>query len=163
MFHATSIIYIYIYIIITLILFDLGYTMNEKIKVRRGKKKLEKYKAMISEEIARMQNEKERKEEHRRKLFFQLRRINNLLIYQEAIKELKKEEKYKEAYKILCETTVLSPICGRICPHKSQCEGSCVRGIKGESVSIGNLEAFIGDLAIKNNYKIIKKMIFSLG
>jgi len=95
MFHATSIIYIYIYIIITLILFDLGYTMNEKIKVRRGKKKLEKYKAMISEEIARMQNEKERKEEHRRKLFFQLRRINNLLIYQEAIKELKKEEKYK--------------------------------------------------------------------
>lgn len=69
---------------------------------------------------------------------------------------LTKEERFKEAYEILCRTTVLQPICGRICPHKSQCEGSCVRGIKGESVSIGNLEAFIGDLAIKNNYKIPK-------
>lgn len=67
-----------------------------------------------------------------------------------------KEEKYEEAYYKLCQTTVLSPICGRICPHKSQCEGSCVRGIKGESVSIGNLEAYIGDLAIQNGYKIPK-------
>ncbi len=67
-----------------------------------------------------------------------------------------KEGKYEEAYKTLCETTVLSPICGRICPHKSQCEGSCVRGVKGESVSIGNLEAYIGDLAIENGYDIPK-------
>lgn len=67
-----------------------------------------------------------------------------------------KEEKYEEAYHILCDTTILSPICGRICPHKSQCEGSCVRGIKGESVSIGNLEAYLGDLAIENNYEIPK-------
>lgn len=67
-----------------------------------------------------------------------------------------KEEKYEEAYYKLCETTVLSPICGRICPHKSQCEGSCVRGIKGESVNIGNLEAYIGDLAIENGYSIPK-------
>lgn len=69
---------------------------------------------------------------------------------------LVKEEKYEEAYNKLCETTVLSPICGRICPHKSQCEGSCVRGIKGEAVNIGNLEAYIGDLAIENGYKISK-------
>ena len=67
-----------------------------------------------------------------------------------------KEEKYEEAYHILCDTTILSPICGRICPHKSQCEGSCVRGIKGESVSIGNLEAYLGDLAIENDYEIPK-------
>jgi glutamate synthase (NADPH/NADH) small chain len=67
-----------------------------------------------------------------------------------------KEEKYEEAYNTLCNTTVLSPICGRICPHKSQCEGSCVRGIKGEPVNIGDLEAFVGDVAIKNNYKIKK-------
>lgn len=67
-----------------------------------------------------------------------------------------KEDKYKEAYEKLCETTVLSTVCGRICPHKSQCEGSCVRGIKGESVSIGNLEAYIGDISIKNGYKIPK-------
>lgn len=67
-----------------------------------------------------------------------------------------KEGKYEEAYYKLCETTVLSPICGRICPHKSQCEGSCVRGIKAESVNIGNLEAYIGDLAIEKGYNIPK-------
>lgn len=67
-----------------------------------------------------------------------------------------KENRCKEAYEVLCRTTVLQPICGRICPHKKQCEGSCIRGIKGESVSIGELEAFMGDLAIKNNYDIPK-------
>jgi glutamate synthase (NADPH/NADH) small chain len=67
-----------------------------------------------------------------------------------------KEEKFEEAYNTLCNTTVLSPICGRICPHKSQCEGSCVRGIKGESVNIGDLEAYVGDWAIKNEYEIPK-------
>lgn len=73
----------------------------------------------------------------------------------EFIKEIKKED-YEKAYEVLCQTTVLQPICGRICPHKSQCEGSCVRGIKGESVSIGDLEAFVGDMAIQNNYPISK-------
>lgn len=63
-----------------------------------------------------------------------------------------KNENYEEAFNILLETTILSPICGRICPHKKQCEGSCVRGIKGDSVSIGELETFIGDLAIENNW-----------
>ena len=66
------------------------------------------------------------------------------------------EEKYVDAFNTLTNTTVLSAICGRICPHKKQCEGSCVRGIKGESVSIGELEAFIGDYAIKNSLKISK-------
>ena len=59
-----------------------------------------------------------------------------------------KEEKYFEAYKILSETTVLQGVCGRICPHKKQCHGSCVRGIKGEPVAIGDLEAFSFDKAI---------------
>lgn len=63
-----------------------------------------------------------------------------------------KEENYEQAYKELCKTTVLQSICGRICPHYSQCMGSCVRGIKGEPVNIGELEAFIGDMALKNNY-----------
>ena len=57
------------------------------------------------------------------------------------IQALKKEE-YFLAYKILSETTVLPGVCGRICPHEKQCQGSCVRGIKGESVSIGELEAY---------------------
>lgn len=65
-----------------------------------------------------------------------------------------KEENYKKAYEILSETTVLEAVCGRICPHTKQCEGSCVRGIKSNPVSIGELEALVGDISIKENYKI---------
>lgn len=68
-----------------------------------------------------------------------------------------KEEKYEEAYQTLSKTTVLPAICGRICPHQKQCEGSCVRGIKGNPVSIGELESFIGDYGIKNNLKNLQK------
>ena len=65
-----------------------------------------------------------------------------------------KEEDYKKAYDILSETTVLEAVCGRICPHTKQCEGSCVRGIKSKPVIIGELEAFVGDIAIKENYEL---------
>ena len=75
---------------------------------------------------------------------------NNIPEFIKAVKE----EDIKKAYEILSETTVLESVCGRICPHMKQCEGSCVRGIKGEPVSIGDLEAYVGDVAIKNNYKI---------
>ena len=71
--------------------------------------------------------------------------------------KLIKENKLKEAYELLLETTVLQPVCSRICPHDKQCQGSCVRGIKQTPVSIGDMEAYIGDLAIKNNWKIDKK------
>lgn len=74
----------------------------------------------------------------------------------EFIKQIK-EENYKQAYNILTNTTVLQAVCGRICPHKKQCQGVCVRGIKGEPVSIGDLEAFIGDYAIQNHLKIEKE------
>ena len=70
-----------------------------------------------------------------------------------------KEEDYKKAYEILSETTVLESVCGRICPHTKQCEGSCVRGIKSNPVSIGDLEAFVGDMAIKENYKITTSIL----
>jgi len=70
--------------------------------------------------------------------------------------KLVKKEKYKEAYELLCETTVLQPICGKICPHAKQCQKSCIRGIKGEAVNIGELEEFVGLQAIKNNWKIPK-------
>ncbi len=56
----------------------------------------------------------------------------------------------------MLDTTILQPVCGRICPHHKQCEGSCIRGIKGEPVSIGELEDFIGDMAIKEGWKIEK-------
>ena len=61
-----------------------------------------------------------------------------------------KEEKYEEAFKVLSETTIFEPICGRVCPQKSQCEGSCIRGVKGESVHIGDLEKFVGNYALEN-------------
>lgn len=56
-----------------------------------------------------------------------------------------KQENYKKAYEILAQTTVLQGVCGKICPHQKQCQGSCVRGIKQEPVSIGDLEAFTFD------------------
>ena len=67
---------------------------------------------------------------------------------------LVKEDKLKEAYELLSETTVLQSICGRICPHTKQCQGKCIRGFKGEPVSIGQMESTLGDLAIKNNWDI---------
>lgn len=60
-----------------------------------------------------------------------------------------KQGKYAEAYEVLSKTTVLGSICGRICPHKKQCQGSCVRGIKGEAVSIGEIEAYLFDQALE--------------
>ena len=70
--------------------------------------------------------------------------------------KLAKEEKYKEAYQLLSETTVIPSICGRVCPKSKQCEGSCVKGrIKdSHTVEIGKIEAFIGDMALKNNWTI---------
>jgi len=61
-----------------------------------------------------------------------------------------KEENYEEAFKVLSETTIFEPICGRICPHKSQCEGSCIRSIKDDSVHIGELEEFVGNYMLEN-------------
>lgn len=68
--------------------------------------------------------------------------------------KLVKEEKYKEAYELLCETTVLSPICGKICPHDKQCQGKCIKGIKFTPVQIGDIESFIGDMSVKSKWKI---------
>ena len=56
-----------------------------------------------------------------------------------------KEHDYKKAYEIATATSVFQSVCGRICPHMSQCEGKCVRGIKGEPVGIGRLERFVAD------------------
>lgn len=71
--------------------------------------------------------------------------------------KLIKENKIKEAYELLLETTVLQPVCSRICPHDKQCQGSCVRGIKQVPVSIGDMEAYVGDMAIEKDWKISKK------
>ena len=55
------------------------------------------------------------------------------------------EGKFEEAYEIITSTNSLPAISGRVCPQENQCEGKCVRGIKGESVSIGRLERFCAD------------------
>ncbi len=70
--------------------------------------------------------------------------------------KLVKEEKYREAYQLLSETTVIPSICGRVCPKSRQCEGKCVKGrIKdSNAVEIGKIEAYIGDMALKNNWNI---------
>lgn len=57
------------------------------------------------------------------------------------------------AYDLIKQTNSLPAICGRVCPQESQCEGKCVRTLKGESVSIGRLERFCADWALKNNHK----------
>jgi len=74
---------------------------------------------------------------------------------------LMKQQKYEEAYNVLTDTTVLSSVCGRICPHMKQCEGKCTRGIKGEPVSIGSIEAFLSDLAIEKGFNIKKDSCYS--
>jgi glutamate synthase (NADPH/NADH) small chain len=66
-----------------------------------------------------------------------------------------KEDNLEEAYKILCETTAIPAICGRICPHQKQCQGKCIRGIKSESVSIGEIEAYVGDWALNNTNSLL--------
>ena len=61
-----------------------------------------------------------------------------------------KEGNFAEAYKIISESSALPAVCGRVCPQESQCEGKCIRGIKGEAVAIGKLERFVADWAREN-------------
>ena len=67
-----------------------------------------------------------------------------------------KEGNFEEASKIIGQSSALPAVCGRVCPQESQCEGKCIRGIKGESVSIGKLERFVADYARDNNIKPVK-------
>ncbi|MBR1471612.1 MAG: NADPH-dependent glutamate synthase [Lachnospiraceae bacterium] len=61
-----------------------------------------------------------------------------------------KEGRIAEAYKVISESSALPAVCGRVCPQESQCEGQCIRGIKGEPLSIGKLERFVADWAREN-------------
>ena len=68
------------------------------------------------------------------------------------IKEVK-EGNFEAAYQVISESSALPAICGRVCPQESQCEGRCIRGIKGEAISIGKLERFVADWARENGIK----------
>lgn len=70
-----------------------------------------------------------------------------------------KKKDFKKAYEILTSTSVLSSICGRICPHQKQCQGNCIRGIKSHPVSIGEIESFLGDMMMEEDfYKISNEL-----
>ena len=64
-----------------------------------------------------------------------------------------KEGDIEAAYQIISESSSLPAVCGRVCPQESQCEGKCIRGIKGEPISIGKLERFVADWASENGKK----------
>ena len=64
-----------------------------------------------------------------------------------------KEGNFAEAFKIISESSALSAVCGRVCPQETQCEQKCIRGIKGEAISIGKLERFVADWARENGIK----------
>ena len=64
-----------------------------------------------------------------------------------------KEGNFAEAYKIISQSSALPAVCGRVCPQETQCEGVCIRGVKGEAVSIGKLERFVADWAKENGIK----------
>ena len=58
-----------------------------------------------------------------------------------------------EAYQVISRYSALPAVCGRVCPQESQCEAKCIRGIKGDAVSIGKLERFAADTAREEGIK----------
>ncbi len=58
-----------------------------------------------------------------------------------------KEGDFAGAYQVIGQSSALPAVCGRVCPQETQCEGQCIRGIKGDAVSIGKLERFVADWA----------------
>ena len=64
-----------------------------------------------------------------------------------------KEGDVEAAYQVISKSSALPAVCGRVCPQESQCEGKCIRGIKGEPISIGKLERFVADWAMENGIK----------
>ena len=67
------------------------------------------------------------------------------------IKEVQ-EGNYEEAAKVIAKSSALPAVCGRVCPQESPCEGQCIRGIKGEPISIGKLERFVADWSRENGF-----------
>ena len=74
----------------------------------------------------------------------------------EFIEEVAKGN-FEAAYAVITSTNSLPAVCGRVCPQENQCEGKCVRGIKGEPVAIGRLERFVADYMMKNHNITISK------
>ncbi|MBR5049302.1 MAG: FAD-dependent oxidoreductase, partial [Erysipelotrichaceae bacterium] len=67
-----------------------------------------------------------------------------------------REGNFAAAADVIAKSSALPAICGRVCPQETQCEGKCIRGIKGEAISIGKLERFVADWARDNDYQAAK-------
>ena len=63
-----------------------------------------------------------------------------------------KDGNLKEAYEIITNSSSLPAVCGRVCPQEKQCEAKCVKGLKGDAISIGSLERYVADQAILNGF-----------
>ena len=69
-----------------------------------------------------------------------------------------REGDLKRAYEVITESSSLPAVCGRVCPQEKQCESKCVKGLKGEAISIGSLERYVADVAITNNFSAVGKI-----
>ena len=67
------------------------------------------------------------------------------------------QEDFSGAYDVIARSSSLPAVCGRVCPQESQCEGKCVRGIKGDPVGIGRLERFVADWHNENSSETASK------
>ncbi len=70
-----------------------------------------------------------------------------------AFIERVKAGEFEEAYQIISASSSLPAVCGRVCPQETQCEGKCIRGIKGDPISIGKLERFVADWACEHGIR----------
>ena len=62
------------------------------------------------------------------------------------------ERDFKGAAEVIAKSSALPAVCGRVCPQETQCEGKCIRGIKGDPVAIGKLERFVADWSRENGF-----------
>lgn len=69
-----------------------------------------------------------------------------------------REKDIKHAYEVISDASSLSSICGRVCPQERQCESKCIKGIKGDAISIGSLERYVSDTAFEQDLISFKKV-----
>lgn len=74
----------------------------------------------------------------------------------EFIKKIQ-EDDLKGAYEVINKSSSLPAVCGRVCPQEKQCEAMCIRGLKGDAISIGSLERYVADQAILNHFNTFTK------
>ena len=131
---------------------EIGMDMMKKVPVREQDPKV---RATNFEEVCYGYNEEEAVMEASRCLNYKNARCVNgcpVKIDIPAFISQVKEKDYIGAANTIAKSSALPAVCGRVCPQESQCEGQCVRGIKGEPVSIGKLERFVADWSREHGF-----------